>query len=55
MLYALTHPWVIPLLLGLRGRLRECALRLENAAVFVLLGRAGGPGMGMGGPIISAG
>ncbi len=45
-LYALTHPWVIPLLLGLRGRVRECALRLENAAVFVLLARAGGPGMG---------
>ncbi len=42
-LYASTHPWVIGALLKLRLRLGECARRLANAAVFVLLSRPGTP------------
>ncbi len=45
-LHCLARPWLIGPMLGLRLRLRECARRLENAAVFVLLagpGRRRGP------------
>lgn len=56
-LYALTHPGLIVRLLNLRARVRWCARRLNDAAIFVLLSPAvpGGPPGGFGRMMVDAG
>lgn len=56
-LYALTHPWLVLRLLHLRSRVRFCARRLNDAAIFVLLSPAvpGGGRPGFGASMTDAG
>ena len=46
-LHALIRPWLLGALLGLRLRVRQCADRLSNAAVFILLSDGKAPPRGM--------
>lgn len=56
-LHALTRPWLIPRLLDLRRRVRFCARRLSDAAIFVLLSPAvpGGRPPGFGSMMMDSG